>query len=223
MKRDYYAHDGIYQKRRAAGWSGWATNKQVEEYYEILERTLRTEYTPSTGRVLELGCGDGCNALWFKVRGYDVYGVDIAPTAIEWARNKASEQHLDVDFRVGDVLNLDGFDDNAFELVLDGHCFHCIIGDDRAAFLASAFRVLRPGGLFHVCTMCGEVTGPEFSAMFDSESRCLVRDDIAMRYIGMPDNILGELESVGFKIVHWEIEPRKEADDQDDLIVAATK
>ena len=223
LRTDYFGHDHVYRKRRETGQPGWATDEQAAEYHEILERTLRPSYTPATGRVLELGCGDGVNAIWLARRGYDVCGVDISPAATEWARSKAMASGVQAEFRVGNVLNLEDYPGDAFDIVLDGHCYHCIIGEDRGAFLTSALRVLKPGGLFHVCTMCGDVVGESFLDSFDEESRCLFMGDVATRYIGQSDSLLDEIVAAGFEIAHWEIEARKSADDQDDLIVAATK
>ena len=41
------------------------------------------------GRTLEVGCGTGTNAIWLSSRGFEVYGVDLAPRAIEAAQAKA--------------------------------------------------------------------------------------------------------------------------------------
>ena len=49
-----------------------------------------------------------------------------------------------------------GFADETFDLVVDAHLLHCIVGGDRAAVLRSVVRVLRPGGWFQVLTMCGD-------------------------------------------------------------------
>ena len=34
------------------------------------------------GRVLDIGCGAGRVALWLQLRGFDVTGIDVSPTAI---------------------------------------------------------------------------------------------------------------------------------------------
>jgi 2-polyprenyl-3-methyl-5-hydroxy-6-metoxy-1,4-benzoquinol methylase len=42
--------------------------------------------------VLDSGCGTGEHALMLAERGFEVLGLDIAPTAIERARDKARER-----------------------------------------------------------------------------------------------------------------------------------
>ena len=221
MKTSYISHDQVYRRQKAEGRPGWGDADIFRENVATLREALRRKYVPKTGRLLELGCGAGELTLWLAEEGYEVYGVDIAPTAIEWAREKAEELGIEADFRLGNVLDLNGYSDGYFAFALDGHCFHCIIGEDRKLLLASVRRVLEPGGLLLIVTMCGEVTNPEVRKWFDPESRCLVRDGIAVRYIGLPDDILAETRDAGFKVLDWEIKSRKDEADQDDLLVWA--
>lgn len=55
----------------------------------------------------EVGAGE--IALWLVEKGYEIYGVDIAPTAITWAQENAKEHNIKADFRVGDVLDLQDY------------------------------------------------------------------------------------------------------------------
>lgn len=224
MRTHYVGHDDMYKKFKAGNeQQDWSTPKQVREYLPVLEKSLSRDYIPKCGKFLEMGCGAGTYSLWFAQRGYDVYGVDIAPTAIAWAKEKAKKHKLKANFRIGSVLDLKGFKDNFFDFVLDGHCFHCIIGKDRKAFLKSAFRVLKPGGFFRIHTMCGEVTNDEWKKDFDLESRCIVIKDIARRYIGLADEILAEIKKAGFEIKYWRVLYRKDKFEQDDMLVDAIK
>lgn len=45
---------------------------------------------PSTGRALDLACGQGGASVWLARRGLDVLGVDVSPVAIGRARELAS-------------------------------------------------------------------------------------------------------------------------------------
>lgn len=51
------------------------------------------------GRALELGCGPGRNAIYLKMNGYDVDAYDISQVAIDWAKERASELELDINFK----------------------------------------------------------------------------------------------------------------------------
>jgi hypothetical protein len=108
-------------------------------------------------------------------------------------------------------------------MVLDGHCFHCIIGPDRAQFLREAFRVLKPAGVFHLNTMCGDPGCEEHRRQFDLPSRCLIRDGMAVRQLNLPDGIEKEITGAGFTVLGSRILPRRNDQEVDLLLLAATK
>ena len=221
MKTCYIAHDELYRERRAEGRPGWQEAETLMETIAVLEDVFQAEHVPKSGRLLELGCGAGDLTLWLAGKGYDACGVDIAPFAIDWAREKGRERNIKSDFTVGNVLDLCHYQNDSFDIVLDGHCFHCIIGDDRELFLASARRVLKPRGVLLVATMCGEITDARIREYFDRESRCVVVEGVAQRYIGLAEDILDEVGDAGFDVLSWEVRPRKDDDDQDELLVSA--
>ena len=202
MKTNYAAHDAIYEARRAAGKPGWQEPQSLRDTLASLAERMGSEHAPRSGRVLELGCGAGDLSLTLAEDGYEVHGVDIAPTAIDWAREKAAARCLSAHFQVGSVLEFAGLREGFFDLVLDGYCFHCIIGPDRARFLASARRALKPGGVLHVATMCGEVTSDALRSVLDPASRCdLDSDGEATRYNGLPEASRREIEASGFRVL----------------------
>jgi hypothetical protein len=53
---------------------------------------------------------------------------------------------------------------------------------------------------------------------FDSESKCTIHNGIASRHIGMPGDIVAEIETSGFKIVRWGVEQDETASE---LVVEA--
>jgi cyclopropane fatty-acyl-phospholipid synthase-like methyltransferase len=104
-----------------------------------------------TGSVLDVGCGTGEHVLYLAGRGFEVMGVDSAPTAIKKARAKAKQRGLDVTFVLGDALNL-SIPDHRFDTVIDMGLFHVFSDEERPRFRESLERVLRPGGTYFM--MC---------------------------------------------------------------------
>lgn len=43
------------------------------------------------GRALDVGCGEGADAVWLAERGWEVTGVDFSPVALEKAKTHASD------------------------------------------------------------------------------------------------------------------------------------
>lgn len=101
------------------------------------------------GPALDICTGSGNNAIYLALNGFDCHAVDISPTAIGIAREKAVKAGATCDFRVGDVLDMD-FPDDTFNLVFDRGCFHNFDPGKRSAFINEIYRVLKPGALYQL-------------------------------------------------------------------------
>ncbi len=233
FKTCYVGHDNAYRKMRERGQPGWDSSEEAYgrffgQYLELLASCK----VPLSGNLLELGCGAGNFTLRFSGIGFEVNGIDIAPTAVEWAKERARESGLEDRFREGDVLDLKEFGEGTFDLVFDGHCLHCIIGDDRPKLLSEVRRVLKPEGFFLVDTMCG-TPEPGTIEGYDPVSRHILctadrfkgsrMEGVAQRYIGLPDVLLEELKAGGFEILGHRIRVEPENKGCDGLIALARK
>ncbi|MGB7053863.1 MAG: class I SAM-dependent methyltransferase [bacterium] len=58
-------------------------------------------------RVLDLACGGGDQAKVFAQKGYNVVGIDIAPSLIDYAKQQFSREKLEGTFIVGDMRDID--------------------------------------------------------------------------------------------------------------------
>jgi SAM-dependent methyltransferase len=115
-----------------------------------------------TGRLIDVGCGTGENALMAAGHGLEVVGVDIAPTAIERARAKVRERELRADFRVWDVLDLGSLAERIgrFDTAIDSGVFHTFSDEDRPRYVESVAAAVRPGG--HLYLMCFSELEPDW-------------------------------------------------------------
>ena len=97
-------------------------------------------------RLLDVGCGSGLNLGLMQALGYETWGLDISPTAIERARRIARAPDRLV---VGSAATLP-WPDASFDLVTDIGCLHCLDAEARPRYVAEIRRVLAPMGRF-VC------------------------------------------------------------------------
>ncbi|MFC1745854.1 methyltransferase domain-containing protein [Candidatus Riflebacteria bacterium] len=220
LRTHYKGHDSVYKKHKAGNLRGWdADDGGYEEFQSRIEKVLNGRVAPQKGRLLELGCGAGNMSVWFAQKGYDVFGIDIAPAAIAWARERAKSGNIPINFFEGDVVSLKKFPQGNFDFVFDGHCLHCIIGQDRQQLLKNVLRILKPGGYFLVDTMCAPVDTKKIQD-YDLKSRCTITRGIVSRYFGEPENMIAEIKAAGFKIIRDTIEP---GDANGMLVVEAVK
>jgi methyl halide transferase len=142
--RDEQAHwEGRY---RGPEKPPWDTGRPSAE----LLRALADE-KPPPGRALELGCGTGTNTVWLAQQGFEVTAVDISPTALAEAEERARRAGVAVRFVAADVtkpLDLTG----PFGFVFDRGCYHAVRRVDVDGFLANLERLTAPGSVALVLT-----------------------------------------------------------------------
>jgi SAM-dependent methyltransferase len=102
-----------------------------------------------TGPVLDAGCGSGEDALEIARRGLDVVGMDVAPTAVAQAREKAAARGIAATFEVGDALRLEELG-RRFATVLDCGLFHTFDDDERRRYVDGLAAVTAPGATLHL-------------------------------------------------------------------------
>jgi len=100
-----------------------------------------------SGRVLDVGCGTGENALFLAHLDFKVWGIDAAPNAIKKAKEKARKRGITVNFLVSDALKLPSLR-TKFDTIIDCGLFHVLSDEERPIFAASLISVLLPGGKY---------------------------------------------------------------------------
>lgn len=120
-----------------AVWSG-RVNQTLAELVQPL----------SPGSALDLGCGEGGDAIWLASRGWAVTGVDISQTAISRATAAATARDLTLDqavFVTADLTEWMADADAEYDLVVASF-LQSPVGLDRGHVLREAARRVAPGG-----------------------------------------------------------------------------
>jgi ubiquinone/menaquinone biosynthesis C-methylase UbiE len=122
-------------------WSGTpAGEMQREAVWRFVEPLFRTG-----GRVLDIGCGAGDDAIALQARGVHVTGIDASPEMVRIARDRG------VDASVRCAENLDGLDQSFDGILSNFGALNCV--QDLAAMRRPLARLTRPGGWLAICLM----------------------------------------------------------------------
>lgn len=182
---------GPSYERRRAGWIKSVTHLRMLEGFP---------HPPAP--MLELGCGNGMVSRLFAQEGYEIDGIDLSTNAVLWARDIFEAAGLHGRFQCGAVDAMPFYQAETFELVVDGNCFHCLVGDSRARCLAEVRRVLRPNGTLVISSMCGEPRTEAIRRLFNAETKELRDDGTPFRTLKPAGEIMDEIVAAGFEIVH---------------------
>ncbi len=125
--------DAIYSERDSAMWSGRPNGRLVAEIADV-----------KPGRALDVGCGEGADAIWLARRGWTVTTIDVSDVAIVRARDAAELVGTTVEWVCGDALQI-GLPARSFDLVsMQYPALPKATGEAAARTLLDS---VRPGGL----------------------------------------------------------------------------
>ncbi len=113
-------------------WSGEPNGALVDEVAEL-----------PAGRALDVGCGEGADAIWLAQRGWDVTALDVAKAALDRAERAALEAGATVRWLHAGLVEAD-LADESFELVSAQYPALRRTADNAA--IRTLLRLVAPGG-----------------------------------------------------------------------------
>ena len=125
----------------------WTTRESV-----FRQKLLNQANVGENDRVLDLACGTGTMALMIKSRhpGTVVAGLDGDPQILALARQKTKRARLDIEFSQGLSFSMP-YPSSEFDVVFSSLFFHHLKPDEKSRTMAEVHRVLKPGGMLHIC------------------------------------------------------------------------
>jgi SAM-dependent methyltransferase len=100
-------------------------------------------------RVLEVGCGPGRNAVYMAKKGCKVDALDIAENAIEWAKERAREEGVDIDFHCVSLFDFD-FEPHSYDFIYDCGMLHHLAPHRRLSYIEVIKKALKKDGHFGI-------------------------------------------------------------------------
>jgi SAM-dependent methyltransferase len=147
---DPAALDALFQDHQADWWDRFYRQRDrpvpffTDAPDEHLWQAVQQGWM-APGRALDLGCGQGRNAIFLAQRGFVVQAVDLSGEALAWARERASALAVPPRWTQASVFDL-AIEPASVDLVCDSGCFHHLPPHRRADYVALVGRALKPGG-----------------------------------------------------------------------------
>jgi SAM-dependent methyltransferase len=194
--------DARYRERDGSMWSGRPNGRLVTEVGGL---------TP--GRALDVGCGEGADAIWLAGRGWNVTAIDVSDVALGRARAAAERANVEVEWISGDAQRTP-LPARSFDLVsLQYPALPKATGE---AAVQALFDTLRPGGLLLAVYHD-----------FDDEHRehMKARGVDPADYVGVDDlaRLLGEDFTIELHAVEPRIDPPPDTPHIADVVVRARR
>jgi len=151
-----------------------------EPYPELID--FFNKY-PKKGRILDLGCGQGRDAIPLARLGFDVTGIDNSKVGIEQMNQIAKTENLSLNGVVEDIFGLENFDGYDF-VVLDS-MFH-FAKNDRIKEIGLIKKIISEIGKGCLVIFCIQDTGKKVEILKDtigSEENVDRIDDKKFKYV----------------------------------------
>ena len=172
--------DELLKEESKFNWDNFYSNRErkvpffINSPDENLVSYFETKHF-TAGKVLELGCGPGRNAIYFAEKGCKVDAVDISQEALDWGIERANQKSLHVNFINKNIFELE-IGKGAYDIVYDSGCLHHIAPHRRISYIELVLNALKPGGYFAVtCFIEGsEIGGSSISDLEVYKHRSLM-------------------------------------------------
>ncbi|NQU23160.1 MAG: class I SAM-dependent methyltransferase [Candidatus Nealsonbacteria bacterium] len=123
---------------RRAQLPGWDVGRPCTHLVKAVD-----DKTFKPGRAIVLGCGSGTNAIYLAGKGFEVTGVDVSPSALAIAAEKAREAKVEVEWVLADAVALPEL--RPYDLIFDRGCYHHICQYNSPGYVETLRRLSRVG------------------------------------------------------------------------------
>ncbi len=177
----------------SAYWNQYYKNRVCPEEPSPFAQYVATLVEPGRDMV-ELGCGNGRDAVFFAARGLHITALDMSQEAISQLQSRGLPN---AQFLCGDFVNSNIHQPDSYDYAYSRFTIHSINHNQEQVLLGNLFRGLRPGGKLFI-----EVRGvndPLFGKGKQVERNAFFYDNHYRRFIVL-DELVESLERHGLRV-----------------------
>ena len=199
MRKYYEAYDERYKAvhKKNLRWMGYSPS-------DIVLQTINRFGFSKDETLLEIGCGEGRDAIALLEKGYNLLATDVSPQAVGYCKEQYKKYSNS--FELLDAVS--GTLDKKFDYIYSVAVIHMLVPDeDRQAFYSFIKNHLTENGIALICTM-GDGTlerKTDISVAFDLGERVCEGEKVLVAEtscrIVTSQAFEKELKDAGFEII----------------------
>ena len=161
-------------------WTKFYQNNQSPFLPSLFAKFI-LKYAPKNAQLLELGCGNGRDSVFFYEKGMRVKAIDACKSEIEYLKANYAKNNLE--FENADFCALNEIS-NAYDVIYSRFTLHSITKAEQESLLPFVYKALKAQGIF-----CVEVRG--------------LKNSLYNQGLALGDNafIYDELKILGFNLL----------------------
>ncbi|MBU2991926.1 class I SAM-dependent methyltransferase [Octadecabacter sp. 1_MG-2023] len=117
-------------------------------------------------RILDVGCGQGRDAVFMARKGHHVTGVDLSPNGIRALNDAATKDGLPIQGIVADIVSY--VPSGTFDVILIDRTLHMLSAPDRRAVLTRLLGHIRPNGWLLIADETSNI--PDFTSTLRTQN-----------------------------------------------------
>ncbi|MHC4292429.1 MAG: methyltransferase domain-containing protein [Planctomycetota bacterium] len=141
-----------YQKQ-ASTTDAFGDGKPNPEICELIGQL------PANAKILDMGCGDGRNALFLAKSGFRVKAIDISSAGIDKLSKIAEQNDLSIDTEIMDMRNL--VFNETYDLIIATYSFYLIEREYWMRLINDMKANTKPGGYNAVSNFTDKIPAPD--------------------------------------------------------------
>lgn len=154
------------------------------------------KYMESEKNLIELGCGNGRDSLYFAKNGLNVIGIDASQVAIEELRKNVSLENCV--FICDDFVSAECIYQIQYDYCYSRFTLHAINEQQETQVLKKAYEMLKEGGYFFI--EARSVHDGKYGLGQEVEKNAYIYDGHYRRFIDLSE-LVKKLEDIGFTIL----------------------
>jgi len=140
-----------YKKKYREGWYPVYPEGDVIRIYEHF---FKNKLKEKEINLLDFGCGNGTTAVYFKSKGYNVFGVDVIPDAIEECKRRLPDSKNNFAL-IEHGQGVNDLFDQKFDIIFSRQVLYYLSDSDMKRTLNQFNSMLKPDGFVYF-TMMGK-------------------------------------------------------------------